>query len=117
MIEQTDGAEDSDTNSDRVVLQVDGEGAAPFIMRGKMNKRDFSAMIDSGSPISIFTVKDLKSILGNQLLFAKPMPKSEMYVDYNKRPLDLLGYIHVHIKVGQKEIKRARVVIARTGRD
>ena len=38
-----------------------------------------------------------------------------MYFDYNKHPLDLLGYIHVHIKVGQKEIKRARVVIARTG--
>ena len=76
----------------------------------------FTTMIESGSPITIFTQSDLRKILKRDVLFARPLPKGEEYVDYNRRPLNLLGFTTVDVKVGKKEIKKARVVITRDGK-
>ena len=50
------------------------------------------------------------------MIFARPMPKSDEYVEYNGRPLNLLGYTTVGVKVGKQTIKQARVVKAREGK-
>ena len=41
------------------------------------------------------------------------MPKTERYVDYDNKPLNLLGYATVNVKVGKRTI---RVVITRDGK-
>ena len=84
-------------------------------MKGKINNQAFSTMIDSGSPITIFTQADLREILKVDVIFAGPMPKTEQYVDYNNKPLNLLGYTTANVKVGKRTIKNARIVISRDG--
>ena len=44
------------------------------------------------------------------------MPKSEQYVDYNNKPLNLLGSTNVNVKVGKRTIKNAKIVISRDGK-
>ena len=58
----------------------------------------------------------MRKILKKDVLFARPLPKGEEYVDYNGRPLNLLGLTTVDVKVGKKEIKKARVVITWDGK-
>ena len=48
-----------------------------------MHKVSFTAIVDSGSQITILTQADLGKILQVDVIFARPMPKREKYVDYN----------------------------------
>ena len=96
-----------------MILQVVGNGTPPFVLKGEINNVAFTTMIDSGSPITIFTQSHLGKILKTDVLFARPLPKGEEYVDYNGRPLNLLGFKTLDVKVGKKQIKKARVVITR----
>ena len=66
--------------------------------------------------MTVFTQSDLRKILKKDVFFARPLPKGEEYVDYNGRPLNLLGLTTVDVKVGKKEIKKARVVITWDGK-
>ena len=50
------------------------------------------------------------------MIFARPLPKNEEYVDYNGKPLNLIGFINVDLQVGKRTINRARIVIARDGK-
>ena len=69
-------------------------------------------MIHSGSPITIFNQADLRELLKVDVIFARPMPKAEQYVHYNNKPLNLLGFTNVKVKVGKRTIKNARFVIS-----
>ena len=73
-------------------------------------------MIDSGSPITIFTQADLRELLKVDVILASPMPKSEQYADYNNNPLNLLGFTNLNVKVGKRTIKNARIVISKDGK-
>ena len=73
-------------------------------------------MIDSGSPITIFTKEDVRRLLKYDLIFARPLPKNEEYVDSNGRPLNLLGFINLDVQVGKKTIKKSRMVNSREGK-
>ena len=103
-------------NEDNVVLRLDGTGVPPFVLKGRINKQLFTTMIDSGSPITIFTRDDVRKVLKSDVIFARPMPKNEEYVDYNGKPLNLIGFINVDVQLGKRTIKRARIVIARDGK-
>ena len=105
------------TGEENTVLMVNNgpEVVAPFMMRGKLNDRKFAAIIDSGSPVTIFPRDELKAILQTQLLFVKSMPEGEVYTDYNRKRLDLMGVLYCNVKVGKKSIKRARILVAREG--
>ena len=118
MIEQSadQSGGSSEWDEDNIVLHVNGVGVKPFVLKGKINKQQFSTMIDSGSPITIFTKEDLCQILKTDLIFARPLPKNEEYVDYNGRPLNLVGYITVDVEVGKQKMTRARIVISRDGK-
>ena len=49
------------------------------------------------------------------VILAKPLPKSELYVDYNQKPLNLAGSKQVIVNVGKRTIKNARILISRDG--
>ena len=106
-----------ETQEYKVVLHLEGkQGHPPFVMKGKITKQVFTTMIDSGSPISIFTQVDLMKLLRNDVIFARPIPKNESYVDYSNQPLNLVGFINVEVQVGKRKNKNARIVITRDGK-
>ena len=109
LIEQAnDQSEDSNEyEEDKTVLHVGGGGNQPFMMKGKINNESFTTMIDSGSPITIFTQTDQRRILKQAVIFARPLPKTEQYVDYNNKPLNLLGFTTVNVQVGKRKLKNA----------
>ena len=53
----------SEWDDDNIVLHVNGVGVKPFVLKGKINKQQFSTMIGSGSPITIFTEEDVCQVL------------------------------------------------------
>ena len=55
--------ESTEQEEDNMVLHIGADGTQPFIMKGKINKQTFSTMINSGSPITIFALADLREIL------------------------------------------------------
>ena len=91
------------------------EVVAPFMMRGKINNKKFEAMIDSGSPVTIFPKKELKDILQTQFLFVSKMPDTERYVDYNGQQLNLLGIFKGRVEVDNKVINNARILVSQDG--
>ena len=62
-------------------------------------------MIDSGSPISIFTQADLRKLLRIDVKFPIPLPMNERYMDYKTQPLNRVGFINVEVQVGKRKIK------------
>ena len=73
-------------------------------------------MIDSRSPMTIFTQADLRELLKGDVILTRTMPKNEQYVDYRNKPLNLLGYKTVNVTVGKRTMKNARIVITRDGK-
>ena len=68
-------------------------------------------MIDSRSPVTIIS----RDILQYEVLIVRPLPEDEKYVDFNKRPINLLGYIFCELEVGGKYIRKARILVAQPG--
>ena len=83
-------------------------------MRGKINKQKFETMIDSGSPTTIFTKEELCRLLKTDLIFVRKLSANEQNVDYNGRPLTLMGYVTVNVEVGKK-LKGAKIIVTRDG--
>ena len=54
-IEESDDESEEEEDEEQQVLRVDGEGSKPFYMEGMMCGNYFEAIIDTGSPVSIFT--------------------------------------------------------------
>ena len=105
-------------SDDEVVLQVMGEGVKPFMMEGLMCGKKFQAIIDTGSPVSIFAIDELERNIGKYWVVVREMIDDERYVDFNRRPLPLLGYMFVSIQVGKTgktKMSKARVLVAKKG--
>ena len=109
-------SEDSDEwDDDEIVLQVNGAGAKPFMIEGLMCGKKFQATIDTGSPVSIFAIDELERIVGKHWLVVREMIDDERSVDFNRRPLPLLGYMFVSIQVGKTRMSKARMLVAKKG--
>ena len=81
-------------------------------MEGTMCGNYFKAIIDTGSPVSIFTKRDLQKIVGERKVVIRDMIEGERYVDYDKKPLELLGYQFVRLKIAGITVSKARVLVA-----
>ena len=92
LIEHDDSQSESrnQMNKENMVLHVSGAGKQPIVLKGKINKEPFKTMINSGSPITIFTQEDIRKVLKVDVIFARPVPENEQYVDYHNKPLNLL---------------------------
>ena len=118
LIEREDNQleESNEQDEDNMVLHIGGSDNQPFVMKGEIKNQPFTTMIVSGSPITIFSQADLRALLKVDVIFARPMPKSEQNVDYNNKPLNLLGFTNVNVKVGKRTIENARIVISSDGK-
>ena len=114
--EDNQSQESNEQEEDNMVLHIGECGSQAFVMEGKRNIQPFTTMIDSGSPMTIITQAELRQLLKVYVIFARPMPKSEQYVDYNNKPLNLLRFTNVNVKVEKRTIKNARIVISRYGK-
>ena len=75
-------------------------------------RKFFKAIIDTGSPVSIFTKQDLQKIIGERKVIKGDVIDNERYVDYNKRLLEFLGYQFVRLEVAGVTVSNARVLVA-----
>ena len=114
LVDQDDEDED---DGNYTVLNVEGEeeNSKPYFMEGFINGNRFKAMIDSGSPVTIFAIDELKRIMERETLQVRDLIKEEKYVDFNGKPLNLLGYVFCELQVGDSYIRKARVLVARKG--
>ena len=77
-----------------MVLQVDGEGMIEGLLCGFTIK----AILDTGSPVSIFPIDELQRIVGKRQVVVRGMIDEERYVNSNKKPLHL-RYMFVSLQV------------------
>ena len=80
-------------NDDYMVLIVEGGKieAQPYYMEGFINGNRFKTMIDTGSPVTIFALDEIKRILKKENLSVRQILEGERYMDFNRKPLQLLG--------------------------
>ena len=83
-IEETED-EESDVDEEQLVLKIEGKGSKPFYMEVLMCGNHFKAIIDTGSPVFIFTEKDLQKIVGERKVVIREVIEKERFVDYNKK--------------------------------
>ena len=70
LIEQEeDQSKSAEWDDDSVVLHVNRKGTPPFMMKGKISNTPFKTMIDSESPITLFTQGEVRLLLKSDLLF------------------------------------------------
>ena len=118
-IQRIDEWEDSSSGSmieeDKIVLTIEGGENRQFFMSGKINGNQFKTMVDSGSPVTIFEIEEIKRIMKRKTLFIRQLPEDEEYVDFNKRKLNLLGYVFCQLEVGESRMQKARILVAERG--
>ena len=83
--------EGSIVDEEKVVLTIEGDENGHFTMKGKINGNEFQTMVDSGSPVTIFEIDELKKIMKRKTLFIRELPSDEEYVDFNRKKLELLS--------------------------
>ena len=105
LIEQDDSQSESsnEMNDDNMVLHVSGAGNQPFVLKGKINKEPFSTMVDSGSPITIFTQADLSSEIGRNI--SKTSPKARTICGLQQQTIELIRVHHSRRTSGQEKNK------------
>ena len=84
-------------------------------MEGFINGNRFRTMIDSGSPVTIFALDEIKQIMQRKKLQVRQVIIGERYVDFNGKPLNLLGYVFCELQVGDQYIKKARNLVTKNG--
>ena len=90
-------------------------------MEGWINGFRFKTMIDTGSPVTIFAVDETKKNMRRrdhlQVRRMIEVCREENYVDFNGKPLNLLGYLFCQLQVGEKFMKKARNLVAKEVRE
>ena len=69
----------------------------------------FSALVDTGSPITIFNIEQFKQIVGKEFVMKK---QSEgRFVDFNRRPIQFVGRTKVDVQCGATKMNGAKVYL------
>ena len=111
LVDQEDGDDEN-----IMVLNVEGdENTKPYYMEGFINGNKFRTMIGSGLAVTIFALDEVKQIMKRGTLPVREMIEGENYVDFNGKPLNLLGYVFCELQVGNQYIKKAKILIAKKG--
>ena len=84
-------------------------------MEGFINRQPFKTVIDTGSPVTIFAVDEIKIIMKRDQLQVRRKVDDEKYVDFNGKSLNILGYVFCELQVGNQYVRKARILVARQG--
>ena len=108
---------DEDDGNEYMVLKVeaDKDQTKPYYMEGFINCNRLKAMIDTGSPVTIFALDEVKRIMMRDELQVRLMIEDERYVDFSGIPLKLMGYAFCELQVNDSYVKKARILIAKPG--
>ena len=98
-----------------MVLNVEGidNDAKPYYMEGFISGNRLKTMTDTGSPVTIYALDDINRIKKRGSVPVREMVDGQMYVDFNGKPLQLLGYVFCELQVNDTYIKKARILIAK----
>ena len=110
--ERDESSNDSTIEEDKLVLTIEGDQNGQFTMSKKINGYPFKTMVDSGSPVTIFGIDEIKKILKRKTLFIRELPESEEYVDFNKRKL---RNVFCQLEAGKSNLQKARMLVAEKG--
>ena len=115
-IQRIDEWEDSssvlEVEDDKIVLTIDGDENGQFSMSGKINGNLFKTRVDSGSPVTIFEIEEIKRIMRRKTLLIRQLPEDEENVDVNKKKLNILGDVFCQLEVGDSKLQKARILVA-----
>ena len=90
-------------------------GAANFTLDHLNRCKAPKTMIDTGSLVTIYALNEIKKIMKRENLPVRKMVENERYVDFNGKPLHLLGYVFCELQVNDSYVKKARILIAKKG--
>ena len=96
-------------DEEKMVPTIEGDKNGHFTMKEKINGNEFQTMVDSGSPVTVFEIDELKKIMKRKTLFIREIPSDEEYVYFNRKKLNLMGYIFCHLEVGESKLHKARI--------
>ena len=108
---------DSDSSGDYLVMSIRSKNRTELEVAGAklpiaINGKTTSVWIDSRSPISIFTIGELRKTLGTKGVHLKELaPEDQDFRDYGNNPLSLLGTKQVQLTSnGWKTIATIKVI-------
>ena len=112
-----DQEENDDEDENYMVLNIEGNdnNTKPYYMEGFINGNRFKTMIGTGSPVTIYALDEMKKIMKRENLSVREMVENERYVDFNGKPLHMLGYVFCELQVNDSFVKKARILIAKKG--
>ena len=96
-------------------VEADKDQTKPYHMEGFINGNRFNAMIDTGFPVTIFALDEVKRIMKRNELQEGPMIEDERYVDFSGKPLKLMGYVFCELRVNDSYVKKTRILLAKPG--
>ena len=83
--------DEEELDDDEMMLQVDGEGTNQFTIEGLLCGNNLKAILDTGSPLSIFPIDELQRIVGKRRVIVREMIDNERNVDFNKKAATFIG--------------------------
>ena len=107
--------EDESSEEDMVVVKVEGDemrSASPYYMEGTINGNNFKTMIHTGSPVRIFAIDEILKNNKRREMQVRRMIPGGKYVDFNRNPLELLGYVFCELE-GGGYIWKTRILVAK----
>ena len=114
-IDESSQGEKSTMDEEKAVLTIEGDENGQLTMKRKINGNPFQTMVDSGSPVTIIAIDQIKEIKKRKTLFIREIPNDEIYMDFNKRKLQQLGYKFGQLEVGNSKLQKTRILIANKG--
>ena len=98
---KSDNNQNDDEDENYMVLNIEGNdnNTKSYYMEGFINGNRFKTMIDTGSPVTIYALDEIKKIMKRENLPVREMVENERYVDFNGKPLHLLGYVFCELQV------------------
>ena len=82
-----------------------------FVLKGTFNRRPFHALIDTGSPVTIFTKAHVQKMFGKDYKL-RPLDKNEKYIDFSSNRINFLGAMIGQVESGARNLDKVRALIA-----
>ena len=86
----------------------------PFVSRGTFNRRPIQALIDTGSPGTIFTKAHMQKVFGKDYKL-RPLEKNEKYIDFSINKSKFIGAMIGQVESGARKLDKVRALIAENG--